>query len=402
MPKLDHYQQFAGLHWETGTVHNFYAYRGVKAPHTGQPYSEGLLLGISGGIVMGYFLFSYEGYDPQARILTRNTFDPLDTLLQRLGVVQENRQTTTPAKSVANLVDALAEGLPAIVWADYFTLSYNTLPLDAGMWAAFPILVYGYDETADTVWIADRARVPLTVTSRELAAARGRIKKARFRLLTLDVPDPDKVPSAVQLGIWDCIKLFTEPPPKGGKNNFGLAAYRWWIDLLTKPKERMSWAKTFPPGAKLFAGLLSAFGDINTFGKEGNAERRLYADFLEEAAIILNKPGLVTVAEHFRLSAAAWDTLSKALLPAEVKLFGETRQLLLRKHRLFLDQGNAALPEIHRINARLAAIKEEVAADFPLSASDVVAFQAQLAEEVRAIHAIEQAALTQLRQTMTG
>ena len=32
MPKLDNYHQFAGLHWETGTVRNFYAYRGVKAP----------------------------------------------------------------------------------------------------------------------------------------------------------------------------------------------------------------------------------------------------------------------------------------------------------------------------------------------------------------------------------
>jgi hypothetical protein len=61
MPKLKNYQQFNGRHWETGTVCNFYDCRGVKAPHTSQPYSEALFMGVSGGIVMGYFVFAYEG-----------------------------------------------------------------------------------------------------------------------------------------------------------------------------------------------------------------------------------------------------------------------------------------------------------------------------------------------------
>ena len=68
MPILENYQQFNGRHWETGTVCNFLAYTGVKAPHTGRPYSEALLMGVSGGAVMGYFSFAYEGYDPHARI----------------------------------------------------------------------------------------------------------------------------------------------------------------------------------------------------------------------------------------------------------------------------------------------------------------------------------------------
>jgi hypothetical protein len=85
MTLLQNYNQFDGLHWETGTVRNFWDYRGVRAPHTDQAISEALLLGISGGIVMGYFSFAYEGYDPMARILTRNTFDPWVTMLSRRG-----------------------------------------------------------------------------------------------------------------------------------------------------------------------------------------------------------------------------------------------------------------------------------------------------------------------------
>lgn len=85
MPTLTDYQHFAGRHWETGSVHNHWAYRRFVAPHTKQPYSEALLMGISGGIVMGYFSFAYAGYEPHVAILTRNTFDPWDTLLTRLS-----------------------------------------------------------------------------------------------------------------------------------------------------------------------------------------------------------------------------------------------------------------------------------------------------------------------------
>jgi len=146
MPMLASYHHFAGRHWETGSVHNYYAYRGVKAPHTGQPYSEALLMGISGGVVMGYFTFAYAGFDPHVALLTRNTFDPLNTLLARLGVVQEVIQTSKADKAVRNLVDTLADGLPALVWADMWSLPYNALPDEGGMWAMFPILVYGYTE----------------------------------------------------------------------------------------------------------------------------------------------------------------------------------------------------------------------------------------------------------------
>lgn len=46
--------RFTGRHWETGSIHNAFAMQGINAPHTGQPHSEALLLGISGGITFGY------------------------------------------------------------------------------------------------------------------------------------------------------------------------------------------------------------------------------------------------------------------------------------------------------------------------------------------------------------
>jgi len=400
MPILTDYTQFDGLHWETGSVRNHLDYCGVNAPHTGEPFSEAMLLGISGGAVMGYFSFAYEGYDPHARILTRNTFDPLNRLLERLGAVQEIRHTSKPDKGRANLLDALADGVPPIVWADMFSLPYNHLSEDEGMWVMFPIVVYGYDEAADIVHIADRARVGLTVTPAELEVARARVKKDKFRVLTLDLPDLDKLPAAVTAGIWDCIKLYTEKPPKGSKKNFGLAAYQNWADLLTQPKQRLSWAKVFPPGREMFAGLTSAFSDINTFGKEGCAERDVYADFLDEASVVIDKPALREVAEEFHRSAQVWDALSAALLPDAVEPLCETRNLLLRRHALFLERGNAALEEITRIDARLDAIKAEMRADFPLSDAEAAALRENIAAHVLRIRDIEAEAVNALRAVM--
>ena len=400
MPILEDYHEFAGLHWETGCVRNFYAYRGVKAPHTGQPYSEAMLMGISGGVVMSYFSFAYEGYDPHVALMTRNTFNPLDTLLERLGVAQYIMQTGKAAKALANLIDTLEEGVPAMVWADMFSLPYNALPCDEGMWAMFPLIVYGYDEAAETVWIADRARVPLTVTPAELAAARSRVKKTKFRLLTLDVPNPDKLPAAVRQGIWDCIKLYTERPPKGSKNNFGFAAFKWWADSLTRPKQRLSWARVFPPGQKMYAGLTSAFNHIACFGKDGGAERGLYADFLDEAALALEKPALQAAAETFRLSAAAWDDLGRALLPEGAPPLKETRELMLRRHQLFLGRGSAALGEIRQINRRLDALRDEMAPGFPLNETEVADLCADLRARLLKIHDLEFEAITMLQKAM--
>jgi hypothetical protein len=398
MPKLNDYCQFNGRHWETGTVCNFYDYRGVKAPHTNEPYSEAFFLGVSGGIVMGYFVFAYEGYDPHARILTRNTFDPWDTFLSRLGVVQHIHHTNKAEKGLANLLDTLEEGLPAIVWADLFSLPYNAIPPDEGMWGMMPVLVYGHDD--DAVWIADRARVPLTIMPDELTKARARVKQVKFRVVTLEPPDEGKLATAVTQGIWDCINLFTEKPPKGSKNNFGFAAYQFWADMLVKPKAKRSWTKEFPAGSNLYAGLTSAFTDIHIFGKNGNAERTLYADFLGEASLILDKPALKPIAQQFRTSAAAWDELGLALLPDDVPLLQETRQLMLQSHQLFLEKGNKSLAEREEINGRLAAIKAELAANSPLNDAEVQALQENISAKILAIHDIEQKAIAALQDAM--
>jgi hypothetical protein len=277
-----------------------------------------------------------------------------------------------------------------------FSLPYNALPQDAGMWAMMPLLVYGFDQAHDQVWIADRARLPLTTSLAELAAARGRVKNNKYRLLQLDPPEAGKLPGAARKGIWDCIQLFTEAPPKGSRNNFGLQAYRWWGELLLKPKARLSWEREFPAGVKLYAALTNAYSDIQHFGKDSPAEREVYADFLAEASLLLEKPGMNEAAALYRSSALAWQALALALLPDQVAAFQEARLLMDRRHRLFLNQGGAGLGEMRRIDARLAEIRLSMADDFPLDGQGVVELRQRIAEQVMRVHDIEKQAIEAL------
>jgi hypothetical protein len=398
---LNDYNQFNGRHWETGSVANYLAYHGVKAPHTGKPYSEAFLLGVSGGVVMGYFSFDYKGYDPSTRILTRNTFDPLDTMLSRLGVVQHRQQTGSAVRGVQNLLEALAEGNPAIVWADHFSLPYTANDFDEQMWAMFPILVYGYDEAANQVWIADRARVPLMIGTDTLGVARGRVKKDKNRLLTIDPPDPNKLSAAVQAGIWDCINLYTEKPPKGSANNFGLRAFQHWQKLLTKPRTRGSWAQVFPHGREMVAGLLSTYGDIMHFGKDSPAERNVYADFLEEAALLLDRPDLKGVAGKFRATVPAWEALCTALLPDDVSPFRAIKTLTDENHYLFLNQGGAATVQIRANKQAIAELLAQMETEFPLDDMAVTAMRENIAAHVAKVHDLEAEAVTDLKRVMS-
>ncbi len=401
MTVLSNYNCFIGTHWETGSVANALAHRGVKAPHTGQPYSEALLMGVSGGAVMGYFNFAYEGYDPQARILTRNTFDPWDTMLSRLGVIQNTQHTNKPERGVHNLVDALEEGHAPIVWADIFSLPYNVLSKDEGMWAMFPHVVFGFDEQNNIAHLADRIPLSLTIPADVLHMARARVKKDKFRVVTFDPPVADKLVSAVQLGICDSIKLFTEKPPKGSKNNFGLKAYEWWAEQLTNPRARMSWEKEFPAGRKMLAGLTSTYDDIIHFGKRDDpADRGKFADFLDEAAVILDRPELSNVATSFRTSANAWRKLSIALLPEEVEPFRQYRELMDRSSQLFAEKGANATEDRQQIAAQQEAILIAMETEFPLDATGVQTMREKIASQLITIREIEAAAVSTLKLAM--
>ncbi len=404
MPILTDYRHFDGKDRETGPIHNALAYQGVVAPHTGKPLSEALMMGVSGGAAFGYFTFEYQGYDPHIALLTRNTFDPMETLFDRLALPREVLQTTKPELAMENLVRVIESGSVPLVWVDGFSLPYTLLPYDKAMWGMTPVVVYGVE--GDTVTLADRAAKPLTITVDELMKARARVKEDKYRIVVLETPDMTRLPSAVQRGIWQAISLYTDAPPRGKRDNFGLAAYQHWAAMLINTRNKHSWERYFPAGRRLYAALAGniaqpgAFDWICTWSATDGAERGMYADFLDEAATILNKPTLAPVAARFRAAAEAWCALANAMLPDGIPLLRETRDLKLRQRDRLRQDGAAALDELRAINARLDEIRAEAAENFPMTPAEVVSFRENLRDHVLKIHDIERDAITALQDVM--
>ena len=396
--------QFTGRHWETGSIHNALALQGVKAPHTGQPYSEALLLGISGGIAFGYFTFEYKGYLPHLAMLTRNTFNPFSTTVERLGIAQDVQQTNKAETAEKNLLDVLDSGLYPLVWADQFSLPYNCLPVDEPMWGMMPILAVESD--GKSVTVTDRSGQPFHLSIAELTKARGRVKDDKYRLITLDTPQTAKLAGAVHKGICQAIKLFTEEPPRGARDNFGFAAYEKLAHLLVNTRNKQSWERFFPPGVRMYHALAGspvqpgAYHWVMTWGSADGAERGLYADFLDEAAQILKKPALKESAEKFRESYTLWLEFANTLLPDDVPLLGESKKLIQKKHDLFINKGESGLTEIKKINSRLNELLEESKTDFPLSNAQAVEFRANLRDILLKISAVEQQAVDLLQNAI--
>jgi len=404
MKTNNEFDNFNGRHWETGSIQNALSLQGITAPHTGEPYSEALLLGVSGGIAMGYFTFEYEGYLPHLALLTRNTFDPFPTILERLGIAQDVRQTNKPEIAENNLRESLESGMFPLVWADQFSLPYNNLETNHAMWAMFPILAFALD--GDNVLIADRSSRPFRLSMDGLTKARGRVKQDRYRLITLDAPQPAKLAAAVSKGIYQCIQLFTEKPPKGARHNFGFAAYQRLADMLVNTRNKQSWERFFAPGVRMYHALAGSVGQpgayswVQTWGSAPGAERGLYADFLNEAVEILKKPGLKDAAEHFRESYTLWCEFAEALLPDDLPLLGGSKKLLQREHDLFVEQGEAALDEIKNTHTRLNELLAQAESDFPLSQAEAADFRAHLRDRLLKISAVEQRAIDSLQRAV--
>ncbi len=401
MPTLENFTQFEGRYWDTAAIRNALDYQGAKAPHTGEPYSEAMLLGISGGIAFGYFTFHYQGYDPQVNLLTRNTFEPMERIFNRLKVPRELPRSANADKARQNLIDALAEGYAPVASPDGSLLPYNAIAYDEANWYTMPLVIYGYEPDKGEAYISDRSRVSLTVGADDLDKARGRIKKERHALLLLAAPDGSKLADAIRQGLDDCIKLMTEKPPKGSAKNFGLRALGHWAEMLEKTS-RGSWAKEYPTGRPLLAALTTAYTFLGpAFGKTVQAERDVYADFLDEAAQVLESTALTDVAGKYRDAGQAWQSLLDSLLPKDAPLLGDAREAIDRKTELFIESGAAHLDEIIAERDRLESLKTASENDFPLSAGEISDLRADIRDKVLRAHEAEEAAIVALKAAIS-
>ena len=399
---VQNYQQFGGAHSETAALKNVLAQAGVRAPHTGRPYTEALLLGLGGGVGAGYVVFEMcDGtwLSLGARHLWQNTGpDFLQKIGKRLGATVTVRESGGPKTAEANLKEALEKGRPAITWGSLAGMSYYGLSADLLKMSGHVFVVYGWNERGNRICIDDRSIAAWHVTPQELTRSRAAITSLKNRIMTVTAPKKTAdLKSAIIAGIGDCCHEMLDSPIR----NFGLSSLAKWAELLTDTKGAKGWPKLFRPGLPLYRALLATFHSIETAGTGGGAFRPLYADFLDEAATVMGKaaqPGFAAAAAQYRRAAKHWSSLAQAALPDGVDLLCEAREVTAAKYQLFTARGPAAASQMQKINRRLAAIEAEAAKNFPLNAKQTRALCDELSGHVRKIYEAEEKALALLQK----
>jgi len=385
-----------GIHPDTASMATVLAARGVVSPFTERPLSEALVLVAGGGLGAGYILWEFEAR--KGALLTlgfRNQWQYpavwFGKTTERLGI-QTVLDETSGAKAAREALDtALAHGGPVVASVDLQSLGLWGLPAELSGYGGYPVVITGQTDDGGYL-VDDRSALPFIVPADVLAAARGRVGSYRHRLIELR-PDSgplpgDRLREALMTGLADQVDHLSS-----GSDSFSLPAWRKWSRMMTDRRNAKGWPRVFPAGRGLFDVLISMVEQVDaSVGAWGGDLRDLYADGLEEAAAILDRPALRDAAPAWRASADLWQELADAAVPPTLAGAADAVKLAEELHDA------VTLGEPGRARARAAAaglweLRRRYADEWPLAEDETDALLADLGRRLEAIHAAERAAL---------
>ncbi|HMQ30508.1 MAG TPA: BtrH N-terminal domain-containing protein [Chloroflexaceae bacterium] len=393
MSILPSYTSVGGVHPEAAAATNVLAAAGLRRPDTVAPLSEALIFGIAGGLGALYILWEWEAHNVKVLVLGFHHLGNYPVryfqgLADRLNVRVAMPETGSRRSATQTLDGALAAGKPAVAWVDRASLPHLQLPERLRGRLGHLVAVCG--RTSDGYWIDDRAAAPFFVPADTFGDARERIPSYKQRLLLIDAVAPFDLPAAVQSGITAQLDYLGSD-----SDSFALPALRKWARLLTHPTHKKGYPVVFADRRGLFRVLRAAYEEI-TLNVGAGALRGLYADFLREAAQILENQGLLAAADAYAALSVQWLAFADAALPDTP--FAPFKQLLLERHTALLKGGDAW----HGWSARteeLEALDSAFNREFPLDDGATNRLFADLGEQMHAIYSQEVAALDLLKHT---
>ncbi|MGW3345601.1 BtrH N-terminal domain-containing protein [Nonomuraea rubra] len=364
----------------------------------GLDVSEPLVFLAGGGIGAGYILWEFQHDDSRVVVLGfRNQWQYHDRwmakTLGRLGVPYDEHRTSGTRAASDRLAAELDAGRPCVVLPDRYHVGYWHLPASLDGRGGHPVVAYRRD--GDAVVLDDRGRAPISVPRERFDAARARVGSYRNVLHVLGESKPDEATLAAAAldGLRDCAAHLS-----AASDSFSLPAWRKWARLLTDTRNAKAWPKVFADGRGLADALLSIWEGAEPVGMDGGNLRDLFADALDEAAALLDKPALAELAGRFREIHGLWHDLAEAALPADVPELGRIRELTAAVKESVMADGSAGDHEAalaaRELWAARAAANEAVTADRgPLFAA--------LGTRISAVYEAERDAITRLSALVT-
>ncbi|MFO0811263.1 MAG: DUF4872 domain-containing protein [Gemmataceae bacterium] len=372
------------------------AHAGVRAPHTGQPFTEAMLFGIAGGVGIGVFSFLYEKEDFASFFVAgRHSWQDdvayLKSACERFGIAPVVRESGGAKLAERHLTECLAAG-PCVAWVDSTHLPHRAMPIQWSGGGYHVITVYRIDAEAAT--IGDLTDDPIAIPLADLATARARIKKQKNRLLSVPKapPCPDLL-SLVRDGLQACHDGLTKC-----KGNFNLTAIRTWAERMHGSKTKDAWERVFAPGHRFWTGLTAIHSYVDHYFSGGGLCRPLFADFLTEAADALKRPTLTALAKRYADLGDAWSELADVALPDRVPAMKEAKELYNRRSELL--HAGAPADEVRAVWTRLGELGAAARAKFPLNDIECAELRADLQRRLHALYEGELAAAAALNVTL--
>lgn len=295
----------------------------VLLRHQGVDLSEPSLFGLGRGLSFVYWdskkmEFPFLGGRVKPFELTRN-------LAETLGLELVVRETASPRKAWANVVEVIDGGRPVGLQLDSYYLDYFGTKVHFG---GHVVAMYGYDDRLAHLVDTTRQGGAVSTGLESLAqarAARGPMT-ARHRSFTLTArQDLPPLETRIVSAITTCADAFLHPPIANlGHRGIEKSAklVRTWLGRSDDPR------RDLPQAALL----------MEKAGTGGALFRNLYRDFLAECAELLDSDHLRTGHRLYAEAATLWTQV--AALITEAGESGEEQYLV---------RAGTALLELSRI-----------------------------------------------------
>jgi hypothetical protein len=276
-------------HCESGVTANLLSYHGVKL-------SEAMAFGIGTGLFFAYLPFVKVNKLPLTtyRCEAGGIFK---RVAKRLGCKVETRKFRDPEKSMQALDDKLADGIPvgcrtSAYWLPYFPPAFRF------HFNAHNLVVYGKEK--NTYLISDPVfpgieRCPRDALMKARFGQGALAPKGAMFSLTHVPPASADMAGAIVKGIKEvCRRMLKTPLPIAG-----VRGIRFLADRLEKWPTKLGERK-----AVLHVGQLIRMQE--EIGTGGAGFRFMYAAFLQEAAVVLERPRLAEISEALTATGDLW------------------------------------------------------------------------------------------------
>lgn len=299
------------------------------------PMSEEMMFGLASGLS---FLYLNQSFSPMINGRTK-IFDFEEKLAKRLHITIKCKSVKDYSSAFETTKRMIDQKNPVLVYVDMPYLSYLGMPANSHF-GGHAVVLFGYDDKTEKFWVSDRdhrdypIRVPIgqvakdyhLVDYQDIERARSssfRPFPANNKYLIFNFAGYQPVQKEV---LQEAIQETCETMLNSPAQLLGVSG------IMKFAKEIKKW-KQFDIAKLRNAGTTNYFQISHDGGTGGGIFRKMYGDFLIEAAPLLENDDILSIGQKFIKVAQKWDQLADSLwklsLDGDVQLLNQMSQSIM-------------------------------------------------------------------------